>query len=98
MNLPYKEHNKDRLSIIDPNRPENDISGGTKKIDVILQLFSEALDALKTRMKELQSSTRPRGRESQSILAPMLGGTYKLFDEQREHLRQLHREQQEYPR
>ena len=98
MNLPYRADNHDRLSIVDPNRAENDISGGTKKIHLIRQLFSETFEALRARMSELRLAKRSQRREQQSILAPVFGGTYKLFDDQRERLRQLHRQRPAYSR
>jgi non-canonical poly(A) RNA polymerase PAPD5/7 len=98
MNLPYRADNQDRLSIVDPNRPDNDISGGTKKIHLIRQLFSETFDVLRARMSELHHAKRSQRREQQSILAPVYGGSYKLFDDQRERLRQLHQKRHAYSR
>ncbi len=80
-----------RLAIIDPNRTENDISGGTKNILTILEYFSEARRALQQRMATLsQADITTHGTES--ILGTILAGNYSSFKTQRDRLRRLYEE------
>ncbi|KAL9067034.1 MAG: hypothetical protein Q9157_006936 [Trypethelium eluteriae] len=78
----------DRLRVIDPNDGQNDISGGTKLIKLILTVFSEAHQTLVQRMTEL-SRQPPDERKGRSILGSIVGGNYTSYDRQREHLRVL---------
>ncbi|KAM7184609.1 hypothetical protein V8F33_012899 [Rhypophila sp. PSN 637] len=82
--FPYK--NYDRLSIIDPNNPANDIAGGSANFATIRQVFSQAHDDLAQRMYMLHD--RPDAKD-QSILGVILGGNYSSFESQRNHLREL---------
>ena len=86
-NFPYR--NLDRLSIIDPNNPSNDISGGSSNWPTISREFSHAFDVLRDRMDEV-ARMRPTERRTASILKPVLGGNYKNFEVQREYMRQLY--------
>ncbi|KAI9704466.1 MAG: hypothetical protein M1820_005540 [Bogoriella megaspora] len=86
-----KETKLDRLSVINPNWPFNDICGGTKNIAVILRSFSNAHATLKKRMKELDGQT-PKQRKGCSILESILGGNYSSFTNQRTRLQDLHRD------
>lgn len=80
-----------RLAIIDPNRPENDISGGTRNILTILEHFSKAHRALQQRMAALsQADVTSHGTES--ILGTILAGNYSSFKTQRNRLRRLYEE------
>lgn len=63
-----------RLTIIDPNRPTNDISGGSNKIGLIFDRFADAHNELLTALKV---QDRP------SLLDWMLGGDYSSFTKQR---------------
>jgi len=62
----------DRLSIIDPNNPENDIAGGSANFPMIRKSFKSAYDSLQKRMTALA-----RGKDDvhgyNTILAPLLG-------------------------
>ncbi|KAL9092598.1 MAG: hypothetical protein Q9165_004402 [Trypethelium subeluteriae] len=78
----------DRLSVIDPNNAQNDISGGTKLIKLILNVFSEAHQTLVQRMTELDEQTVDE-RKGRSILGSIVGGNYTSYERQREHLRVL---------
>ncbi|KAK5200807.1 hypothetical protein LTR16_004834 [Cryomyces antarcticus] len=80
---------QERLSIIDPNNYNNDISSGTRKIGLILKSFAEAFTALQQRMAELQNGS-PSVRKGASILGAVFGGDYSSFDEQRARLREIH--------
>jgi len=86
-NFPYK--NWDRLSIIDPNNPSNDISGGSSNFATIAREFSDAYIALRDRMNDV-ASMPASDRQNASILGVILGGNYKNFETQRIYMRQLY--------
>jgi non-canonical poly(A) RNA polymerase PAPD5/7 len=77
----------DRFSILDPNRPDNDISGGSSNTRAIMQCFSDAHSALQRRIGQLQSQPE---RAKESILGCILEGDYGSFDIQRSHLAIVH--------
>jgi len=81
--------NPDRLSIIDPNDPKNDIAGGSKNIAAIVRVFSEAHKALQKRMAELAGAPDSVRRRA-SILGVILEGNYSSFRTQRAHLQKLY--------
>lgn len=81
--------NPDRLSIIDPNNPENDISGGSKNTPAIMREFSLAFDALQRRMVEI-ARLPVNERRGQSVLSIVLEGDYSTYRNQREYLRELY--------
>ncbi|OWP02916.1 hypothetical protein B2J93_3496 [Marssonina coronariae] len=85
-NIPYRGV-KSKLMIIDPNREDNDISGGASNTPTILKSFSDAYDLLQHRMGELQ---RSGNRKNQSILECIIGGNYRSFELQRAHLAHVH--------
>ncbi|KAL8774536.1 MAG: hypothetical protein Q9209_000909 [Squamulea sp. 1 TL-2023] len=70
-----------RLAILDPNNPDNDISGGSKNVGRIFDLFSQAYNEI---VKAMKSTTRI------SLLDWALGGNYENFTIQRERLRRLY--------
>ncbi len=74
--------NLDRLSILDPNNPENDIAGGSANTAAILRRFSEAHALLRERMSSLA------GKDG-LLLAPVLGGGYHNFQIQRDYLERV---------
>lgn len=74
-----------RLSIIDPNDPSNDISGGSSNYPQVAASFSQAHKLLQERLQRIAA-----GEEFDSILEVILGGNYSTFREQRTYLRQLH--------
>ena len=80
----YKNHN--RLSIIDPNNPANDISGGSSNTSKILAHFASAHQELTQRMAQLAQDPNRAG---QSILEVILGGNYSSFENQRNYLELL---------
>ncbi|KAI6416975.1 hypothetical protein MCOR20_000656 [Pyricularia oryzae] len=84
-NIVYR--NTDRLSIIDPNNPENDISGGSGNIRTIKAAFSQAHDLLRERVATLTRS--PNKQAFSSLLEPIFGGNYTSFEDQRDHLYKL---------
>jgi non-canonical poly(A) RNA polymerase PAPD5/7 len=79
--------NLNRLSIIDPNNPSNDIAGGSSNTPAVLLSLSQAYKDLQSRMGGLQYATN---RRNQSILGCILAGNYSSFDLQREHLAHVH--------
>ncbi|KAH8202053.1 hypothetical protein TruAng_003808 [Truncatella angustata] len=85
-NIIYR--NMDRLSIIDPNNPENDIAGGSANFPMIRKSFKSAYDVLQKRMTAL-ARTENDVHGYSTILAPLLGGNYKSFRVQREYLQDI---------
>jgi len=83
-NLTYRNYN--RLSIIDPNSADNDISGGSSNTPLILSAFSAAHRELADRMKQLAEDPQ---KNSGSILEVIIGGNYTSFEEQRNYLESL---------
>ncbi|RMJ28234.1 Topoisomerase family protein TRF4 [Aspergillus sp. HF37] len=82
----YKDNNNVRLSIEDPNNPDNDISGGTREIELILRSFSDAHQLLRERMSALD---RPRSTADSSILGPIIAANYDEYTQQRWQLRRV---------
>jgi non-canonical poly(A) RNA polymerase PAPD5/7 len=76
--------NVDRLSIIDPNNPSNDISGGSSNTHSILARFDDAYKALRDRMEQV--ATNGEG----NILEVILKGDYSSFRDQRAYLQHVH--------
>jgi non-canonical poly(A) RNA polymerase PAPD5/7 len=70
-----------RLTIIDPNRPENNISGGTTLIEGICDSFARAHQSLHHRLNQYE-----KGEKSESFLKDLIGGDFKSYDHQRQHL------------
>ncbi|KAF7443562.1 Topoisomerase family protein [Pyrenophora tritici-repentis] len=75
----------DGLSIQDPNRPENNISGGSHRARVAFDAFKEAYLTLQDRI----DATRSGQNIGPSILGCVLGGNYESYANQRYHLRAL---------
>jgi non-canonical poly(A) RNA polymerase PAPD5/7 len=75
----------DGLSIQDPNRPENNISGGSHKAQLAFDAFKAAYKTLNDRMK----ATKAGQDIGPSLLEYVLGGNYKTYLDQRHHLRSL---------
>ncbi|KAI9881239.1 MAG: hypothetical protein M1830_005525 [Pleopsidium flavum] len=88
---PYQANKLHRLAIIDPNRPDNDISGGTKNILTILEHFAEAHRTLQRRMAALNNADFTN-KDDESILGVILAGNYSAFETQRNRLRRLYEE------
>jgi DNA polymerase sigma len=83
---PKAVQNKDRLTIIDPNNENNDIAGGSHKIDTVFGRFRSAFTDLRLYMDQLH-----KGKVStNSILECILGGNYQPVETQRNRLRQLY--------
>ncbi|KAK0955948.1 hypothetical protein LTR91_009298 [Friedmanniomyces endolithicus] len=84
---PAPKQNLDRLTIIDPNNPMNDISGGSYEIDAVLNTFRQASAALQRRLAQVHAGKKVED----SILGCMWGGNYTSFLRQREKLSVIHR-------
>ena len=77
--------NRNRLSIIDPNNPANDISGGSSNTPAIVARFEDAYESLRDRMKEVAEAPNKGG-----ILDCILAGDYSEFRLQRNYLKHVH--------
>lgn len=75
-----------RLTIIDPNRPENNISGGTNKIELIFQCFSEAHQVLISRLAAYTDNPSTVS----SFLEGIVGSDFTEYELQRDMLYELH--------
>ncbi|RMD40293.1 hypothetical protein DV735_g4838, partial [Chaetothyriales sp. CBS 134920] len=89
----YKPHlfNNDkrgRLAIIDPNRPENNISGGSNQIGHVFSLFSSAYDILSDHLSAFPA--RRADKASFSFLKDIIGGDFAAYDKQRKALQSLY--------
>ncbi|KAJ2974774.1 hypothetical protein NUW58_g8549 [Xylaria curta] len=89
--------NLDRLSIIDPNNPENDISGGSSNYCAIKDRFAKAYETLqKTMMQFAQETASPSSSSisgaKKTLLYPLFAGNYSHFQLQRDWLQKLDRE------
>ncbi|MCJ1464836.1 hypothetical protein MMC07_003451 [Pseudocyphellaria aurata] len=79
----YQANKSDRLAIMDPNKPENDISGGSRNITLIFDCFSRAHE-------EILDAMNAPGRRS--LLDWPLGGNYETFEFLRNRLRIIYNE------
>ncbi|KEF58877.1 uncharacterized protein A1O9_03720 [Exophiala aquamarina CBS 119918] len=77
-----------RLTIIDPNRPENNISGGTSQIQKIFHAFSLAHQGLLERLDDVQNADPDDG--PKSFLEYIVGGDFRSYDTQRQTLYDLY--------
>ena len=77
----YRADRSQRLAIIDPNRSDNDISGGSRNVMLIFERFSAA-------HKEIMASFTSSNRLS--LLDWMLGGNYDNFVWHRNRLRHVY--------
>ncbi|XMA10158.1 hypothetical protein WAI453_002949 [Rhynchosporium graminicola] len=85
-NVPYKGI-KTKFMIIDPNRPDNDISGGSSNTEGIRKCFSDAFNKIQQVSADLQ---RTGDRSNKSLLECIIGGNYSSFELQRAHLAHVH--------
>ena len=76
---------RDGLSIQDPNRPENNISGGSHNVRAIFKAFAQAHDTLTDRMRATEMNENIGG----SMLGCILGGNYTKYIDHRRRLRSL---------
>jgi non-canonical poly(A) RNA polymerase PAPD5/7 len=85
----YKRH--DRLSIIDPNNPANDIAAGSSNFPKIVSAFSAAHRELRARMAYLSTASDAEKKDA-SILEVIFAGDYSSFRLHREHYAKLARQ------
>ena len=83
--LLFSNEKRNRLTIIDPNRPENNISGGTRLIEEIFDSFARAYDILQERLTSFEE-----GDTEICFLENLVGGNFTAYEEQREKLRSLY--------
>ncbi|KAL5340552.1 hypothetical protein BJX70DRAFT_111876 [Aspergillus crustosus] len=81
----YKENNRGRLSIEDPNNPDNDISGGSHRIGLVFKSFADAFRDLKDRLDSVAKSGKMDG----SILGSIIAANFDEYTEHRWQLREL---------
>ncbi|KKY21224.1 putative topoisomerase family protein [Diplodia seriata] len=79
----------DRLSIVDPNTPTNDISSGSHNVMLVQKCFRDAFDKIQRRMAELKALDIEQ-RKNASILEVLFAGDYSSFDWQRKRLRKIY--------
>ncbi|QIW95201.1 hypothetical protein AMS68_000719 [Peltaster fructicola] len=72
----------DRLTIVDPNNPSNDISGGSRNIAEVFSIFSHAHARIQQLLADLYQGRKPAG----SILGCCWAANYASFDRQRKTL------------
>lgn len=63
------------LTIIDPNNPQNDISGGSRQVALVFSHFRAALHTIQNQMDSIRQGTA----DSSSILGCILAGNYSSF-------------------
>ena len=76
---PRQMQNLETLTIIDPNRADNDISGGSRNIESVLSCFHSAHAEIQRRLAQIHSGYDIED----SILGRILGGNYSPFIRQR---------------
>ena len=79
--------------IIDPNRPDNNITGGSTEVHRIFNLFSKMHDILQQRLDDFEAHSRDEA--SFSFLSDIIGGDFTAYHEQRRGLQAVF--QQLYP-
>ncbi|OAL43606.1 hypothetical protein IQ07DRAFT_649949 [Pyrenochaeta sp. DS3sAY3a] len=83
-----REEKLDGLSIQDPNRPDNNLTGGSSKAKDVFMGFAAAYETLQDRM-----AAAANGQDiGDSILGYVLGGNYQSYFEQRRIMDNLYRE------
>ena len=81
---PLRDEKLDRMMIVDPNRPDNNITGGSSEILRILDLFSRTHQILTTRLDDFAD---PQQRNSSfSFLGDLIGGNFAAYQQQRRSL------------
>ncbi|EMC93008.1 hypothetical protein BAUCODRAFT_49110, partial [Baudoinia panamericana UAMH 10762] len=81
---PMPKQNGQRLTVVDPNNSQNDISGGSREIESVLDCFRQAYALLENRLEDVEE-----GEDHRSILECVWGGNYTSFEAQREKLGKL---------
>jgi non-canonical poly(A) RNA polymerase PAPD5/7 len=81
MGIDGRPERPDGLSIQDPNRPDNNISGGSHKAHEVFKAFGSAYRVLNDRIADRSPGL--------SILECILGGNYNTYMMQRRHMETL---------
>lgn len=81
---------RDRWTIIDPNKLDNDLSGGSSQARLIQRKFSESHKELVGLMKTLETAGMVL-RRGQSFLRLVIGGDYERVVLQRGIMREVHK-------
>ncbi|KAJ9606943.1 hypothetical protein H2200_008954 [Cladophialophora chaetospira] len=83
----FNDKSNERLTIIDPHRSDNNISGGTNQIHLIFDSFSKAHEALVTRLSAHESGATED--QPGTFLGCLIGGSFASYEAQRATLRAL---------
>lgn len=83
---PARAQNPNNLTIIDPNNSTNDISGGSREVHAVFEVFRKAHSHILQRMSKVRAGKDVQG----SILGCVLGGNYSSFISQRNRLSRLY--------
>lgn len=86
INHPRPGQNARRLTIINPNDPNRDVSGGSRHIDQVFDCFRSAHAAIQRRLARIDSGVDI----GESILRCVWGGNYSSFVFLRNNLYKLH--------
>jgi non-canonical poly(A) RNA polymerase PAPD5/7 len=81
MGIDGRPERPDGLSIQDPNRPDNNISGGSHKAHEVFKAFGSAYKALTDSIAHRTPGA--------SLLECILGGNYNTYEAQRKHMETL---------
>lgn len=84
----FNKEKAERLTIIDPNRPENNISGGTREIGRIFDCFSTAYEVLQDALDRYSNQSADGA--PISFLKDLVGGNFSKYDKQRHHIRDIY--------
>ena len=76
-----------RLTIVDPHRPDNNVSGGTNQINEIINCFSLAHQGLLGRLAAYEK--RNRQDQPRSFLECLIGGNFTTYENSRQKLYDL---------
>lgn len=85
---------RDRLTILDPNRSDNNISGGSHEIGLVFTTFSKAHDVLQRQLEAFLQRTDHS--KPFSFLEELIGGNFSAYDKQRDALKMLHTGSNQY--
>jgi non-canonical poly(A) RNA polymerase PAPD5/7 len=83
---PMRKQNAEMLTIIDPNNSSNDISGGSRQVHAVFDVFRKAHSQISQRMSKIMAGKDVGG----SILGCVIGGNYTSFVHQRNRLYRLY--------
>lgn len=67
--------------MLDPNRPDNNITGGSSEYPRISDLFSRIYDSISERLDGFAGRDQPGGHFS--FLADVIGGDFSAYNSQR---------------